>query len=128
MIGVLFKANGLKAFINYNASDFTNNYIDASLIFGSSITSLLDELQNTNDKISSLERYLLRNLKVNHYPTYLIQTLQIFSEKVSIKQTCKQINISNKSLINSYKKYSYLFPCPKSKSITHQTGSPIELL
>jgi hypothetical protein len=112
MIGALFKADGLNAFTKFSSNDFTNCYIDASLIFNNSFACLIDEIQNTHgalSKIQAIESYLLRNLKTSDYPDYLAVSLKLFSsfsdEKISIKEGCYKIGISNKSLIKSYQKF-----------------------
>ena len=117
MVGVLFKADGLHAFIKHHSSDFTNHHVDASLIFGNSLADLLCEMHNAiggKSKITSLELFLLQHMKNLTYPAYLNASLKQFSKasdhKTSIKDTCNQAFTSNKSLINSFHKYIGINP------------------
>ncbi len=125
MIGVLFKADGLKAFTQYHSDEFTNNYLDTTLVFGNSFERVLDEIQNADGglpKISVLESYLLRKLKSKNYPNYFNVSLQLFSLdknfKISVQEACDRVGISNKSLIQSYQKYIGVNP---SKYLQLQT-------
>ncbi len=117
MMGVLFKPFGLKPFIKYHSSDFNNKYIDARLIFGNSFEDLIQQIQNIKfpkDKISFIEKYLLGKLSGDYSPKYLKASLNIFElqteNKKSIKDTCKQSSISNKSLIKSFQKHIGITP------------------
>jgi AraC-like DNA-binding protein len=117
MMGVLFKANGLKAFTKYPSSDFENNFIDATLIFDKSFDHLLEQIQNSEiatDKISLIENYLIKKLEIDNSPHYLLESLKHFElsahKRVSIKDTCTQILISQKSLIKSYQKHIGITP------------------
>ncbi len=117
MLGVLFKPNGLKAFTKYHASDFENSFVDATLIFGKSFQNLSGQIQMAKialDKISLIKNYLVKNLNANNTPQYLDASLNLFSlptdKRISVKDTCTKISISNKSLIKSYQKYIGVSP------------------
>ncbi len=117
MIGVLFKPNGLKAFTNYYSSDFENNFIEAELIFDNSFKTLIELLlyaDNATTKISLIQNYLIRNLNSDNSPNYLNASLKIFklltNNRISVKETCSQISISNKSLIKSFQKHIGVTP------------------
>lgn len=117
MAGVLFKLNGLKAFTKYHSSDFENNFVDATLIFDKSFPGLLEQIQNTKTglaKISLIENHLLKSLHADNSPDYLTASLNLFSlnthQRISVKDTCNKILVSNKSLIKSYQKHIGVSP------------------
>lgn len=117
MLGVLFKANGLKAFLKCHSGDFLDNFIDANLVFGKPIQTLIQQIQNATliaDKISLTENFLLANLLELNCPKYLSYSINKVSEilvaKGSINNICNQISISNKSLIRAFKKYVGINP------------------
>lgn len=112
MMGVLFKPNGLKAFTKFHSSDFQNSFIDATLIFGKSFPNLLERLQNVKiapAKISLIENFLSKSLNTDNCPQYLDASLDFFSlntgRRISVRETCNKISVSNKSLIKSYQKH-----------------------
>jgi AraC-like DNA-binding protein len=112
MMGVLFKPNGLKAFTQFHSSDFENSFIDATLIFDKSFANLLERLQNVKNvsvKISLIESFLSKSLITDNCPQYLDASLDFFSlntdQRISVKETCNKISVSNKSLIKSYQKH-----------------------
>ena len=117
MLGVLFKFNGLRAFTKCNSREFSNIHTDAYFVFGKSLPNLLEEIYGANNskrKIAILEHYLLKNLQDLQYPAHLKNCLELFSltkeRKISIKETCKQASITNKSLINSFHKFIGVSP------------------
>lgn len=139
MIGVLFKPNGLKAFIKYNSSDFENNFIEADLIFDKSFEILLGQLetiQNPLKKIFNIQNYLIKNLNIDSSPLYLNASLNLFklstNNRISVKETCIQISVSNKSLIQSYQKHigttpiKYLQLQSINKALIHLTNDPLQ--
>jgi len=141
MMGVLFKPNGLKAFTKYHSSDFENNFIDAALIFDKSFAVLLEQIQNTKiatDKISLIENYLIKSLNEDNSPQYLNASLNLFElatdKRISVKKTCNQILISNKSLIKSYQKHigvtpiKYLKLQSINKALLHLSKDPKQSL
>lgn len=117
MLGVLFKANGLKAFLKHHSSDFSDNFIDANLVFGNQIQMVMQQLQkaaSVTDKIRIAECFLSANLIYPNYPKYLSpclkQVANSLAAKGSITNICKEISISNKSLIGAFKKYVGISP------------------
>lgn len=141
MVGVLFKPTGLKEFTKYHSFDFKNHFIDATLIFGKSFEDLLDQIQNTNcatTKISFIEKYLLKNRNLERLPKYLNASLDLFSlpseKRISIKEICNQISISNKSLIKTYQKHigvtpiKYLQLLSINKALNHIARDPKQSL
>lgn len=117
MLGVLFKVNGLKAFTKYRAAEFTNKFIQAELVFGKGINNLSDQLQNSSvvkEKIALVEKFLLNCLLSGNSLSYLPHTLTKLSEKIgskgSISAICNEASISNKSLIETYKKHIGINP------------------
>ncbi len=141
MMGVLFKPTGLKVFTKYYSSDFENNFIDATLIFDKSFNTLFEQLQNTKiakAKISLIENYLIQNLNSDSLPQYLNASLNLFElatdKRISVKDTCNQILISNKCLIKSYQKYIGITPIKYlqlqsiNKALLHLSKSPKQSL
>lgn len=141
MMGVLFKPNGLKAFTKYHSSDFENSFIDATLIFDKSFATLLEQIQNTNiatAKISLIKNYLIKNLNSDNSPKYLNASLDLFElptdKRISVKETCNQILISNKSLIKSYQKHIGITPIKYlqlqsiNKALLHLSKAPKQSL
>ncbi len=141
MMGVLFKPNGLKPFTKYHSIEFENSFIDAALIFDRSFETLLYRIQNAitaKTKISLLEKYLIRHLKTDNSPQYLNTSLSLFelstNKRISVKDTCRQILISNKSLIKSYRQHigvnpiKYLQLQSINKALIHLSRSPKQSL
>jgi AraC-like DNA-binding protein len=141
MMGVLFKPNGLKAFTKYSSNDFENGFIDSSLVFNESFEDLLDQIQNTNvatTKLAVVENFLYKNLNLGDYPIYLRASLDLFElpneRRISIRDTCKQISITNKSLIKSFQKYIGITPSrylklqAVNKAMSHLTIDPQQSL
>jgi AraC-like DNA-binding protein len=141
MIGVLFKPNGLKAFTKYYSSDFENSFIEADLIFDRSFKTLLQQIQNTKNeiaKISLIQNYLTNNLNTDHSPKYLDASLKLFglstNKRISVKETCNEILVSNKSLIKSYQKHigtnpsKYLQIQSINKALVYLTKDPLQSL
>lgn len=137
MMGVLFKPGGLKAFSKYHSSEFENSFIDATLVFDSSFVSLLDQIQNAESaaaKIAFIESYLFNKINFDDPPGYLHASLGFFGletgKRISIRDTCKQIMVSNKSLIKSYQKHigitpvKYLQLRSVNKAIYHLSKAP----
>ena len=117
MLGVLFKANGLRAFINFDAVELSQNFIHADLVFGNTLSKLIDQLQNTSaagSKVLLAEKFLLNNLKDFTSPKYLSYSLQQLSgtigAKGSISSICNTASVSNKSLIQAYRKHVGISP------------------
>lgn len=117
MMGVLFKPHGLKAFSHYPAVEFEDNFVDAALVFDVSFKSLLDRLQETTKpkaKMLLIQNYLLSQLKSESLPTYVDESIRLFqgtgTARVSVKETCQHISVSNKTLIQSYQKYVGVTP------------------
>ena len=133
--------NGLKAFTKYHSSDFENSFIDASLIFDKSFATLLEQIQNANiatAKISLIKNYLIKNLNSDNSPKYLNASLDLFElptdKRISVKETCNQILISNKSLIKSYQKHIGITPIKYlqlqsiNKALLHLSKAPTQSL
>lgn len=117
MMGVLFRPNGLKSFVKHHSSDFENDHIDAGLVFDNSFDFLIEQIQECKvpkKKISLIENYLIRKLIIDTSPKYLKASLNIFEfqpdNKITIKETCAKLSISNKSLIQSYQKHIGISP------------------
>ena len=117
MLGVLFKPNGLKSFLRYSSTDFTDNFIEAKLVFGREIETIIQQIQESPlacDKIALTENFLINRILECSYPKYLSYSLQQLSatigSKGSITKICNQLSISNKSLIEAYKKHIGINP------------------
>ncbi len=141
MMGVLFKPTGLKTFTKYHSSDFENSFIDATLLFDKSFATLLEQIQNTKiatAKITIIENYLIKKLNADNSPEYLNASLDLFElatdKRISVKDTCNQIQISNKSLIKSYQKYIGITPIKYlqlqsiNKALLHLSKAPKQSL
>lgn len=117
MLGVLFKVNGLKAFLKYHSSDFSDNFINANIVFGQSLQTLIQQIQNAGliaDKITLIETFLLKNITLYNSPPYLTHSLSRISEtliaKGEIADICNGQSISNKALIGAFKKFVGVSP------------------
>lgn len=117
MLGVLFRPNGLKAFTKYYSSDFENNFIEPGLIFGKDFEPLLGQIQHAKGfatRVSLIQNYLVRNLKTEASPGYMDASFKLFhlpaAKRISVKEICNEISISNKSLIKSYQKHIGITP------------------
>lgn len=141
MMGVLFKPNGLKAFTKYHSSDFESSFTDATLVFDKSFATLLEQIQNTitaSAKITLIETFLFQNLFPDNLPKYLNASLAIFEiptdKRISVKDTCSQVLVSNKSLIKSYQKHigvtptKYLQLQSINKALHHLSKDPKQSL
>jgi AraC-like DNA-binding protein len=141
MIGVLFKPNGLKAFTKNPSSDFGEYFIDSSFVFDKSFENLLEQIQETavaSSKIFLIEKYLLNVLNPENSPNYLSTSLDLLSlrsdKRISVKDICTQISISNKSLIKTYQKHigvtpiRYLQLLKINKAINQLTKHPRQSL
>ncbi len=111
MMGVLFKPNGLKPFVKFNAHEFTDRFVDATLIFGNSIMHMMEQLYDTNDvpkKFDLIEQFLLEKLSPstaslpNYLPYSINKLLEGNSNKGQISTLCNTLNITNKSLIKAF--------------------------
>jgi AraC-like DNA-binding protein len=112
MLGVLFKADGLKAFQKYHAVEFSDQFIDARLVFGPSIDILFGQLEmaaDVTEKITLTEQFLQKALLSLHQPAYLRATADqlkaIAPGRGKILQICKQASVTNKTLIETYRKH-----------------------
>ena len=117
MLGILFKPDGLKSFLPFHLQEFTEKTIDASLVFGNVINDVREQIQNARtvlEKIILLENFLLRNFSPSKQPPYLSYALEHLSNpgdsRVRITTLCKQLAISNKSLIHCFKKHIGVSP------------------
>lgn len=117
MAGVLFKPSGLKAFTNYHSNDFTNYFVDSTLVFDKTFRDLVEKIESTQtakSKITLIENYLIQKLNADNSPQYLKLSLKIFDlasdKKLLIRDICHQLSISNKSLIKAYQKHIGLTP------------------
>jgi AraC-like DNA-binding protein len=117
MVGVLFKSNGLKAFLKYHSSEFMDHFIDANLVLGNTLQNIIQQIQNAAliaDKFNLLEAFLLKNLAVNNSPAYLNDSISKISKTLVIKgginDICNKLSISNKSLIEAFKKHVGVSP------------------
>lgn len=116
MLGVLFKANGLSAFTKFASGDFTDQFVDATLIFDSTFPDLINSLQNNQNyflKIALVEKYLLQQLKHDTIPAYLTSSLELLTdncERIKIREISKKVSITHKSLINCFQRHIGLSP------------------
>lgn len=44
MVGVLFKPSGLKSFVKFSSDEFTDIFVDASLVFGNRVLSMMQKV------------------------------------------------------------------------------------
>lgn len=112
MLGILFRPNGLKAFTKYYSSDFSGQFIDASLVWGRPVEIIAEQMQDAGsvqEKITLAEKFLITNNNDHDQPAYMARSLEQLSAGIgprgNIKDMCRQLSVSNKSLIQSFKKY-----------------------
>lgn len=117
MMGVLFKPNGLKRFTKYHSKEFENSHVEAKLIFGNPLNSLIDQLhakREVKDKFNIIQNFLTAHLMNDTVPHYLNESLKHFSaqtqSRISIKTTSSKVLTTNKSLINSFQKHIGVTP------------------
>jgi AraC-like DNA-binding protein len=117
MMGVLFKPNGLKRFTKYHSKEFENSHVEAELIFGNPLNSLIDQLhakREVKDKFNIIQNFLTAHLMNDTVPHYLNESLKHFSaqtqSRISIKTTSSKVLTTNKSLINSFQKHIGVTP------------------
>ncbi|MGB8192751.1 MAG: helix-turn-helix domain-containing protein [Chitinophagaceae bacterium] len=117
MLGVLFKPYGLKAFLKDPCHLLTDSFLDANLIFGNCFQYLVEEIQETGEvcqKVALVENFLTRRLADTPPPGYLLYSVQqlpnLFGTKGFVNELCKDISISNKSLITSFTKHIGINP------------------
>jgi AraC-like DNA-binding protein len=122
MLGILFKPDGLSAFQKYQAKEFCDKFTDASLVFGPTVNFFLEQVygaQTLSEKIALTEKFLLKQLLPYHHPSYLGFTanrLKIAATtKGGIGQLCRQASVTNKSLIEAYKKHIGFRPARYAK-------------
>jgi AraC-like DNA-binding protein len=117
MIGVLFKPLGLKHFLTNYSCEFTDTFIDASLVFGKCLQTLIAKIQDAHlitTKISLIETFLIESIIAINPPRYLQYSIQqlsrAFGTQGSVGNICKEISISNKSLIEAFHKHIGISP------------------
>nr|WP_168204050.1 helix-turn-helix transcriptional regulator [Aliikangiella coralliicola] len=117
MMGVLFKAHGLKAFTKFHSGEFEQQFIDPLLIFGAGFNELVEKLyleQNIQGRYEHLCEFLIECYIHTEMPKYLESCLHYFANEndqmVTVKNACDQFSISNKSLVSSFNKHIGITP------------------
>lgn len=117
MMGVLFKPQGLAAFTGYPAAEFENHFADAAWVFGDSLQGLLERLQVAPQPIQKLKRiaeYLTCHLRAPDMAPYVAGSMELFKagsgNRHSVKEVCRQIGVTNKTLIQSFQKHVGITP------------------
>jgi hypothetical protein len=132
MLGVLFKANSLNAFFKHPSSEFTEAFIDARLVFGNSIETLIQQVQHTcfvASKIKLVEDFLLAGCIRFQSPDYLTYSIKRLSDSLQpngISGICSKLSVTNKSLIQAFKKHVGVSPVKYSH--LHAINTAISLL
>ena len=117
MLGVVFKSNGLKAFMPHHCIEFTDAFVDATDVFGlafSFVVEQIHETQNVASKFKLLEAYLTARVNESDVPTTLTDILGQLSkpseQAISIGGVCKNHSVSHKKLIQLFKGHVGLKP------------------
>jgi AraC-like DNA-binding protein len=106
-ISIRFKAGGLYAFTNIPQTEMANLFLEADLIFGSSVLLLREEILNCKDPKTiflKIENFfvckLIRSNSTNATINYITQNLNS-----SIPQLVEKIGYSQKHIIHLFKKH-----------------------
>jgi AraC-like DNA-binding protein len=117
MVGVLFRIHGLKAFTKMDVVEFKDNFIDADLVFGKSLNTLIEQIHASSvitAKIDLIQQFLLSNLTLQKFTDYLFPSLEKISSyslrKGQISQISSDSFITNKSLIHAFRKHVGISP------------------
>jgi AraC-like DNA-binding protein len=117
MMGVLFRFDGLKSFIKIQSSEFSNGYLDASIIFGRHIDETMEKMDqepSIDNKFKLLEKFLIQFFKPHHmndrYHSRSMSFKATIDDYGHIRKLCNELGVSNKSLIENYKTHIGLSP------------------
>ena len=117
MVVIQFKTLGAYAFLNEPLRYFTNNYTNLDCVFKKDADEVWEQLQEAktiNEKFLVAESFLYRKLLTTRTPrSKLISSVDFLfkkTEHASIKEICKQNNISRKHLNNLFQEYLGISP------------------
>jgi len=117
MVVVQFKTLGAYAFLRQPLRYFTNNYIGLDCVFNKEADEVWEQLQEAktvNEKFLVTENFLYRKLLTTKTPKHKLITSIDFlfknRENASIKEICKQNNISRKHLNHLFQEYLGVSP------------------
>ena len=117
MIVIQFKTFGAYVFLNQPLKDFTNHFINLDCIFKNEADETWEQLQETktiSEKFLVTENFLYRKLLANKIPnSKLLSSIDLLfknKENISIKEICRQHNISGKHLNHLFREYLGISP------------------
>lgn len=117
MIGVHFKPGGAYPFFDLPVSELNDKTIETDLLWNTSIHSLRDTILNTaeiDDKFQRLEAFFLQKgknrLEPNKLVSFAIGQLQQAPQVWTIKNLTQKTGVTQKHLINLFKRYAGLSP------------------
>lgn len=122
--GVLFKADGLRAFTGCGVWELKDVSVDASLVLGQASEQLVQQIvtsPHAGSVCKLIERFLLQRLNDTRSPrmTYVMQRLEkALPEDGLINRIAKETGLSGKTLIHSFKQYVGLTPAKYHHLIT----------
>ncbi len=127
MIVIQFRTLGAYVFLNQPLRHFTNHYINLDCIFKNEADETWERLKKTktiNEKFLMTENFLYRKLLANKIPNgKLISSIDLLfknKENTSIKEICRQHNISRKHLNFLFREYLGISPKMLSSLIRFQ--------
>ena len=117
MVVIQFKTLGAYAFLKQPLQHFTNNYTELDCIYKKEADQVWEQLQEAktiHERFLLIERFLSRNLLTTKIPNdKLISSINILFQKRennSIKEICRQHNISRKHLNSLFQEYIGISP------------------
>ena len=117
MIGVHFKPGGLYPFVDFPVAELNNRTLELDNVFGNEVFSLRESILDDGSpdkKFEQLEKFLVRQYKrhqeMNPLVHFSVSQLLQKPDVWTIKQLTGKTGISQKHLINLFKKYVGLSP------------------
>lgn len=128
MMGIRLKPYGLPLLMNVPAHEFHNQIVDVDLIWGRQVHELREQLYmlpTPEEKFDHLECALLDYIRDYHEKLELVEyavcTLQQQIDKLSIRDLCQTLGVSNKHLIQLFKSCVGISPKALSNVFRFQT-------
>lgn len=117
MIVIQFRTAGAYVFLNQPLRYFTNHYVDLDRVFDNAAEETWEQLKETKTiaaKFSLIEKFLYRKLLTTKMPHgKLVSAVDVLfrsGENVSVKEICRQHNVSRKHLNFLFQEYLGISP------------------
>lgn len=111
-LGIVFTPVGWKYFVEVDAHELQNKFLEADLLFGNEFKFIIEHLSATKNierKFELIQNFFLKRHCTSKKPATVSEAIHLLKNaqgnKVTVNYLCKQLNISRKSLNVHFKRH-----------------------